>query len=59
MQGHLAWLSMSKLYTGGFIYDGVAYDWQHDKESLMSIKESLTLKEDDVVIATYPKCGTW
>ena len=50
---------MSKLYTGGFVYDGVTYDWQHDKESLMFMKDSLTLREDDVVIATYPKSGMW
>ena len=44
-------------YQGEFSLDGAVYAGHNPKEDLVHIRDDLQFREDDIVVATYPKAG--
>ena len=50
---------MANLYRGEFLFEGVLYTFEYSLEQLKYFRDELTLREDDVFIATYGKSGKY
>ena len=50
---------MANLYRGEFHFDGVVYTCQYSLEQLKYFRDELTLREDDVFVATFGKSGKY
>ena len=46
-------------YYREFIFNGAVYAANVQERDLAYIRDDLQFREDDIVVATYPKAGEW
>ena len=48
---------MAGLYRGEYVLNGVVYDGRCPKENVEFIRDQMTFRSSDIVLASFPKSG--